>query len=298
MQRLVVPEVAALQPVDLALGTLDHHHRRDVRAVVQRLVDVLLQRNVLAAANAFVGGDHGAAVGIEDAVTQGVRGEAAEYHRMHGADTRAGEHGVGRFGNHRHVDAHAVALFHATALEHVGQAGDMAVQLAIGDLRGFAGVVAFPDDGDLLAALLQVAVDAVVGDVQLAALEPFGFALLQVAAVQLLPGLEPAEEARGLLAPEQFGLLDGLLVQAQVGIVIDECVLAHGLWHGVKADLVHGWSLLLCCRNTHKGASKASQGSRVVHGDLSPRPAGSFSGAGAVPALPGEYRQRFCRQKH
>lgn len=38
------------------------------------------------------------------------------------------------------------------------------VQLAVGDARGFAGVVAFPDDRDLFAAAFQVAVDAVVGD--------------------------------------------------------------------------------------------------------------------------------------
>ncbi|MCY1447022.1 hypothetical protein D9M71_636230 [compost metagenome] len=121
----------------------------------------------------------------------------------------------------------------------------MAVQLAVGDLRGFGGVVAFPDDGDLVAALFQVAVDAVVGDVQLAALEPLGLALLQVAMVHLVPGLEPGEEAGCLLAPEQLGLFDGLLVQALVGIVVDQGVLAHGVWYGVKADFVHGKVLVV-----------------------------------------------------
>ncbi|MCY1441434.1 hypothetical protein D9M71_577500 [compost metagenome] len=88
----------------------------------------------------------------------------------------------------------------------------MVVQLAVGDVRGFAGIVAFPDDGDLVGALFQVAVDAVVGDVQLAALEPGGLALGEVAMVYGVPRLEPVEEGLGLFAPEGFRLLDGLAV--------------------------------------------------------------------------------------
>ncbi|MNZ76278.1 hypothetical protein D3C78_947790 [compost metagenome] len=245
VQGLVVPDVATLDPDDFALGALDHHHRGNIGAVLQRLVDVLLQRDVLATAHALVGGDHGAAVGVEYAVAQGIGGEAAEYHRVHGADACAGEHGVGRLGDHRHVDADPIAFLHAALFQHVGQATHMAVQLAVGDLRGFGGVVAFPDEGDLVAALFQVAVDAVIGDVQLAALEPLGLALLQIAAVQLVPGFEPGEEAGRLLAPEQLGLLDGLLIQALVGVVVDQGVLAHGVRHGVKADLVHGGVLVV-----------------------------------------------------
>ncbi len=38
----------------------------------------------------------------------------------------------------------------------------MLVQLAIGDVLGFGvGIVGLPDDGDLLAALLQMPVDAI-----------------------------------------------------------------------------------------------------------------------------------------
>ena len=256
-QRFVVPEVTPFDPRDLALGTLDHHHGGDVRAVGQGLFHVLLQRDVLAAAHAFVGGDHRTAIGVVDTVAQGIRGEATEYHRVDRADSRAGQHGVGRFGDHRHVDADPVALLHAAALQHIGQAADVAVQLAVGDVGGLGRVVAFPDDRDLLAALFQVAVDAVVGDVELAALEPGRLALRQVAVVHRVPGLEPVEEGLGLLAPEGFRVVYRLLVEALVGIVVEVGTLAYGLRHGVKADLVHGESLLLLSRDALKGASKA-----------------------------------------
>ncbi|MNM95739.1 hypothetical protein D3C81_1081960 [compost metagenome] len=70
--RFVVPEVAAFTPGDLAAGALDHHHRTDIRATEQRLVDVVLQRYGLGAANAFIGSDYGAAIGVEDTVTQSI----------------------------------------------------------------------------------------------------------------------------------------------------------------------------------------------------------------------------------
>src|SRR5690606_30545571 len=69
-------------------------------------------------------------------------------------------------------DGDAVALLDAVRLQDVGEPADMLVKLAIGDLLVVVRIVAFPDDGDLIAALVEMAVDAVVGDVGLAVLKP------------------------------------------------------------------------------------------------------------------------------
>ena len=135
------------------------------------------------------------------------------------------------------------------------------VQLAVGDVRGFAGVVAFPDDRDLFAAAFQVAVDAVVGDVQLAALEPGGLAFPQVAVVDAVPGLEPIEEGLGLLAPELVGVLDGLAVQALVVVVVQVGTLADGVRHRVDADLEHGGFLCFSAPQGVETARGPSSGS-------------------------------------
>ena len=63
-------------------------------------------------------------------------------------------------------------LLDAVLLQHIGEAADMRIELPVGDLAVVIRVVAFPDDGDLIAALLQMPVDAIVGDVELAVLEP------------------------------------------------------------------------------------------------------------------------------
>ena len=58
----------------------------------------------------------------------------------------------GRLGDHRQVDRDPVALLDAVRLQHVGEAADLRVQLAIGDARVLGRVVALPDDRDLVAA--------------------------------------------------------------------------------------------------------------------------------------------------
>jgi len=47
------------------------------------------------------------------------------------------------------------------------------VQLAVGDFPVLGRIVAFPDDRDLITALCQVTIQAIVGDVQGAVGEPF-----------------------------------------------------------------------------------------------------------------------------
>ena len=145
----------------VALGALD------------RLVGIGLERHGLAAAQALIGGDDEIGAAILDAVRQRIGREAAEDDGMDGADPRAGEHRIGRLGDHRHVDRHAVAPLDAARLQHVGEAADVRVQLAIGDLLVLGRVVALPEDRDLVGAVLQMPVDAVGRDVERAVLEPF-----------------------------------------------------------------------------------------------------------------------------
>ena len=70
----------------------------------------------------------------------------------------------------------------------------MVVEFVIGDLLVDIGVVAFPDDRDLLAMRLQMPVDAVVGDIGQAVLEPLDRDLaLEGRVLDLGIGLEPVD---------------------------------------------------------------------------------------------------------
>ena len=83
------------------------------------------------------------------------------------------------------------------------------MQLVVSDGALFAGFVAFPDDGGLVAFGLEVSVEAVVGDVGLAAFEPLdgygSFADVVVELTYSVPLLKPVVLV-GFFCPESFGI--------------------------------------------------------------------------------------------
>ena len=141
---------------------------------------------------------------------------------MDGADARARQHGIGGLRDHRHVNGDDVAFLDAAFLHGVGEAADVFVKFLVGDLLVVAGIVAFPNNGGLIAAGFQVAVDAINGSVQRAVLEPFNGNVRRVEIDVLDPGvgLDPVD-ALAVLAPETFRILDGLLVHLFVFVLGD-----------------------------------------------------------------------------
>jgi hypothetical protein len=97
------------------------------------------------------------------------------------------------------------------------------VQLAIGDLAVVLGIVAFPDDGDLVGALRQMAVDAVLRDVGHAVLEPFDRDAMRIERGVLHLGvrLDPVD-AFAVLAPEAVRIRNRALVHRLVLGIVDE----------------------------------------------------------------------------
>ncbi len=227
---LVVINVASRFHVHCGTGAAHDDHRRDPAGFIGGGVRIGLERDLAAAAHALVGGDEHARFAVLDAAGERIGREAAEHYGMNGADARASEHGVGRFGNHREINGDAVALLDAALLQDVSEAAHFRVQFLIGDLLVVLGVVAFPDDGDLLAALLQVAVDAVVSRVGLAVLEPFdrNLAGAEGGVLHLLERLHPVDALR-FLGPEFIRVLDRSGVHfLVVGVVEISALLPRG----------------------------------------------------------------------
>ena len=86
---------------------------------------------------------------------------------MDGADTRASEHRCRRFGDHRHVDHHAVAAFDAAGLEQVGEAAGLFVELLVSPDVALARLVGLEDQRGAVPVLGEVAVEAVDRQVEL-----------------------------------------------------------------------------------------------------------------------------------
>src|SRR3984893_18713880 len=141
---------------------------------------------------------------------------------MNGADAGAGQHGVGGLGNHRHIDRDPVALLGAARLEHIGEPAHLGAKLPVSDLAVIPRIVAFPDDGNLIAALGKMAVDAVVGHIGDAVLKPFDGYVVWIEGCVLDFGerLEPLNTLR-LRGPETGRILDGMLIHGGIFNVVD-----------------------------------------------------------------------------
>jgi hypothetical protein len=243
-----------------------------------RFVDGLLQFDFVAAAVACVLSENGDAAGVSNAVGDGVGGESAEDDGVDGADAGAGEKSDGELGRHAHVDGDAIALLDAEGFEGAGEALNFGVQFGVGEAANLAGF-AFPDERGLLGALaagfgIDVAIEAVVAQVEFAADEPLGPG--QIPLEDLVPGLEPVQLA-GHAGPECLGIVNGLLVE--------------GFVFGERADVGPGAEL----RRRGKHAVFAQRGVDIPvgNGDRRGRHAGSFReavGCGPRSAL----RRRSC----
>src|ERR1700674_4540370 len=181
--------------------------------LVEGRVGVGLQGHLVAAPPSFVLRDHDLALHVVQAPGQHLGAEAADDDGEWRADPGAGEHRDGELGNHAHVDADVRAFLHAELFQAVGEADDLALELHERDLASVVLRLALPEVGDLVAlTVLDVAVDAVVANVELAADVPLRIGRLPF--VELLPGLDEAD-ARRLRGPE---LVEALVVDVRLRV--------------------------------------------------------------------------------
>ncbi len=187
----------------LVADSPDDEHFLDRRTLGHGRVGIVFQRHHVAAAIAAVGGDQDLGLAVVDPVAQRMRAEAAKHDAMRCTQAGAGQQRDGQLGNHRQVDRDAVALFDAQPLQRGGGSIDLPIQIVVGQ-HAVVARFTFPDNRRLvLARPVQVAVDAVVARVQLAADEPLHPGGIPFE--NLVERLEPIERFR-LLGPESLGI--------------------------------------------------------------------------------------------
>ena len=220
--QIVRPKVAAFVPCDLCAGMPHDNHMFDRRAGLDRSVGVCLERDSLAAAHALVGRDDHVAVGVAYASRQCFGREAAKHDRVNGADSRACQHGHGCLRNHRHVDGDPVAFSGAGRLEPVGEPADLPVQFPVGDGLVLIRLIALPQDGDLVPARFEMAVDAVVAGVQGAVVKPTNMQIGRI--VGDIPdvriGSDPIDPS-AVFQPEPFRVLDRVAIVFKISGPVD-----------------------------------------------------------------------------
>ena len=136
-------------------------------------------------------------LGVVDAGRELVRGEAAEHHRVHRANARAGEHGDHRLRHHRHIDHHTVALGDAELAQNRSQHLGLDLECVIGERALLASQRRIVNDRRLFAAALHyMAVDRVPARIADTADEPAPVDA-GIGIEHLLRRLDPVDLLRG-----------------------------------------------------------------------------------------------------
>jgi hypothetical protein len=217
--QVLQADVAALGPRHVRPGARGHHDVLHGRRPLQGLVGVPLEGHALAAPPPLVLGDQHLAPHVVQPIGQGLGGEPAEDHGVGRSQPRAGQHGHGERGDHPHVDPDGGALADPDRAEPVGQTDHLVPETSVGDRLGVALRLTLPVVGHPVPeAGSDVAVDAVVGDVELPALKP------------PYPGRVPGQDPAPRLEPVQLLRLPGPEpLEVGGGLSVDVLGLDHGV---------------------------------------------------------------------
>ncbi|OIQ68104.1 hypothetical protein GALL_503080 [mine drainage metagenome] len=226
-QEFVDDEVAARDEWRLG-GVLprvalpDEHFLGDdafLHGLVHGDIRELLVIQQLSGAVVGVHGDEHTALGIGDALATGLPGEAAEYLAVDHTQPGAGQHGDGQLGGHGQVQGHPVAPLEAADIPEQGR------ELVHADpellvrhvLDGLLFRLRHEVERRLVAVRGQVAVHAVVANIQLSAHEPFPEGRLGG-----IEGLGP-----GLVPVEQVGVFVVALGEVLLGEPLKNAAIRH-----------------------------------------------------------------------
>src|SRR5581483_11096026 len=131
--------------------------------------------------------------------------EPAKDYSMRRTDSRTGQHGDRQFGSHAHVNCDAIAFFHAERLQNVSELLHLTVQLLISNRANVARFALPNNCGLVFPVCLHMAVEAIVGEINLSADEPLRPWIVPFK--DFAPLLEPVQFARNA-PPELFRMLD------------------------------------------------------------------------------------------
>src|SRR5215469_8178434 len=177
-------------------------------------------------------------------------------HRVGSTQSSASQHGNRQFRRHTHVDGDPVPLAYAKALQNVGKFLNFPKQLLVGKNSNIAWF-ALPDQRRLIFAPgLHMAIETVVGKVDLPTGKPFG--PRRIPFQDFVPRLEPIKLTRHA-PPKFFWFLDRFRVDALIILeALDVSALSKIvrwlkfpllLQHGIYAG-IGDWNRFLCHRFT------------------------------------------------
>jgi hypothetical protein len=146
---LIPPLVAATGHGHWVACALEDEDVFNERTFLESSIDNGFGGNSLAAAFAFVRGEHDARFAVLDSITKGFGRKAGEHDGMDCSDPSAGEKSSHGVPSHGKIDRNGIAFLNAEALEDVGETANFAHEFRIRNETAVLGLVCFVDNGGL-----------------------------------------------------------------------------------------------------------------------------------------------------
>ena len=140
----------------------------------ERVIDIFLQRHNSASAIRPIGGDHSDGAAVENAIANALGAESTEDHRMHRANSCAGQHGNRGLGNIWEINDDPISFFDFVPFQDVCETANFAMQLLVGE-GAFVARFAFPNNCRLVSPKAfgaKMSIQTILRNIELAADEP------------------------------------------------------------------------------------------------------------------------------
>ena len=239
VHQVMPPQISARFHRGRFAGTAHDQHmlHRGTDAAGQGLIHCWFEGHRLVLAEATIGGDHRLGVSVDQAIPQGFSRKASEHNRVGSPNAGTGQHGDGRLGHHRHVQSDQISLANTQAAQGIGGLANLGVQLAVAEAP-LVPRLPLPDQGQLVGpGALQVAIEAVVGEIGGAPLKPAG--RRRVTPIEhLLKGGEPVQLLASPGPPEGIWVRLRFRHQGPIGLDRADAGLGGEGGRGLEATLL------------------------------------------------------------
>ena len=220
----MIPVITAGLHFNCIAATLHHNNCSDALCIFYRFIGLWLQRKHFTAAIATICSNQNFCFSVINAICKCLRGEAAEYNRVSGADSRTCQHGNCGLWNHRKIDIDSVTFGDSKSFQYICELLYFIKQLRIRH-RARITRFTFKMKRDLVAfSSKYVTVEAVVRHVCLSTHKPF--TKRQIPFADGVPRPRPFNKLRCLSRPESLVITIGLFIQMSSGhqCVLLECI--------------------------------------------------------------------------
>ena len=207
------PVIATVLHIHIIAAALDNNTVFDGIFTSNCLIGIWFERYCFSSAKNCISSNKNFRLTIMNTTLETGSTEARKNNAVDSTETCTGQKGNGQFRNHRQIYSNTVTFTYAHLLKDIGETAYLGVQHLIGiNLDIFLRLTLKNDGGFIAAAICQVPVEAIIGDIQFTVNKPLDIRFNQIFLNNLIPFFVPGNKLFRPFSPETIRIVHGPLV--------------------------------------------------------------------------------------